>query len=133
MLTSPADRGAARTAPARNAFLQTNRLRLEEKAMNEVMLCGAPTVEEIRVRFALPLLTCEVGYWKEFLEGAKTSDLDSNRIGDLKEEIRGKNEAITSLEGRIERIGKILESLRADLDECKRVIGETAHLPAGAP
>ena len=95
--------------------------------MNEVMLCGAPTVEEIRVRFALPLLTCEAGYWREFLEGVETSDLDSDRIGDLKEaieekeeEIRGKNEAITSLEGRIERIGAILKSLRADLDECKR-------------
>jgi hypothetical protein len=88
--------------------------------MNEAMLCGAPTVEEIRIRFALPLLTCEVDHWREFLEGAKTSDLDSDRIGDLEEEIRGKNEAIGELEGRIERIGAILKSLRADLAKSQR-------------
>ena len=88
--------------------------------MNEVILCGAPTVEEIRVRFALPLLTCEVGYWREFLEGAKTSDLDSDRIGDLKEEIEMKDEAIGELEKKLGEVRYALDCLRADLDECKR-------------
>jgi uncharacterized coiled-coil DUF342 family protein len=95
--------------------------------MNEVALIGAPTVEEIRIRFALPLLTCEADYWREFLEGAKTSDLDSDRIGDLKEEIEGyteqidaKDEAIAELEAKIERVEVVLKSLRADLDKSKR-------------
>ena len=95
--------------------------------MNEVALIGAPTVEEIRVRFALPLLTLEADHWREFLEGVETSDLDSNRIGDLKEEIEGyteeidkKDEAIGELEAKIERVEGVLKALRADLDECKR-------------
>jgi len=95
--------------------------------MNEVALIGAPTVEEIRIRFALPLLTLEADHWREFLEGAKTSDLDSDRIGDLKEEVEAKeeeigekDEAIGELEKKLGEVRHVLDCLRADLAESKR-------------
>jgi chromosome segregation protein len=104
------------------------------RSMNDVTLIGAPTVEEIRIRFALPLLTLEADHWREFLEGAKTSDLDSDRIGDLKEEIEGytadidekeeeigeKDEAIGELEKKLGEVRHVLDCLRADLAESKR-------------
>jgi len=95
--------------------------------MNEVALIGAPTVEEIRIRFALPLLTREADHWREFLEGVETGNLDANRIGDLKEAIEGyteeidkKDEAIGELEKKLGEVRHVLDCLRADLAESKR-------------
>ena len=95
--------------------------------MNDVTLYGAPMVEEIRVRPALPLLACEAAYWRAFLEGAKTDDLDSDAIADLKEEIEGytasideKEEEIANLGERVHRTDVILAALEKDLDEFKR-------------
>jgi hypothetical protein len=95
--------------------------------MNEVTLIGAPMVVEIRIRFALPLLTCEADHWREFLGGVETSDLDSNRIGDLKEEIEAreeeigaKDEAIGELEKKLGEVRPAVDWLRAALDMSKR-------------